>query len=96
MSLTVAELKRRIKPGVKLQSIYVPGSRFVGPDDPFFTNVATVVRAMSTQFTVNRPYKGPTSESYCSFPKASELQETEKGFRIVRGGGDVELEYEWR
>ncbi len=94
--MTVAELKRRIRPGVKLQSIYIPGRSFVGPNDPFYTNVATIVRVMSTQFTVNRPYKGPTSESYCSFPKASELQETAKGFRIVRGDGATELEYEWR
>ena len=90
--MTVADLKRRIKPGTKIQSVFT-GKSFGKPTDPFYTEVGTVVRVMSTQFTVNRPFKGPKSESYMSFPKASELFETENGFRIVTG--DTELEYKW-
>ena len=90
--MTVADLKRRIKPGVKIQSVFTSTS-FGNPTDPFYNEVGTVVRVMSTEFTINRPFKGPKSESYCSFPKASELFETENGFRIVNA--DTELEYKW-
>ncbi len=91
--MTVAELKRRIQPGTKLQSIYTGKGPF-GPTDPFYTEIGTVRRVMSTQFTINRPFKGPDSESYCQFPKASQLEETPAGFRI-RTEHTV-LEYVWR
>lgn len=93
--MTVAELKRRIQPGTKLKSVYVgPTSSMFGPEHPFYNEVATVRRVMATQFTVNRPYKGVDSESYCTFPKASELTETPNGFRITKGEYTV-LEYVW-
>jgi hypothetical protein len=94
-SMTVAELKRRIQPGIKLRSVYVaPASSMFGPEHPFYTEVATVRRVMSTQFTVNRPYKGPDAESYCDFPKASQLEETLNGFRITKAPNLI-LEYVW-
>lgn len=91
--MTVAELKRRIRPGVKLRSVW-NGTGMFTAEHPFYTETATVVRVMSTQFTVNRPYKGPQSESYCTFPKASELEETPNGFRITSAPNMV-LEYVW-
>jgi hypothetical protein len=91
--MTVAELKRRIQPGVKLRSVYT-GAGMFPPSHPFYTETATVRRVMSTQFTVNRPFKGPDSESYCTFPKASQLEETPNGFRIVCGPS-LTLEYVW-
>jgi hypothetical protein len=91
--MTLAELKRRIKPGVKLRSVYT-GAGLFSPEHPFYTEVATVRRVMSTQFTVNRPYKGADSESYCNFPKASQLTETPNGFRITCSPALI-LEYVW-
>ncbi len=93
--MTVAELKRRIQVGTKLQSVFVnPTSSMLGPEHPFYTEVATVRRVMSTQFTVNRPFKGSDSESYCSFPKASQLEETADGFRINISPNMI-LQYRW-
>ena len=94
MSLTVAELKRRIQPGVKIQSVH-PGHGLTPcpPDHPFYTEVATVREVNTVGFASERPFKAGKL-SHCDWPKASQLVETPDGFKIIRASNMI-LRYRW-
>ena len=95
--MTLAELKRRLQPGVKLQSIHVSTSGVVATHE-FFKHVAVVSRNQRSGFAVKRPtWAGREDvESFCGWPPASCLQELPDGFAILEcANGPMFLKYKW-
>lgn len=82
--MTVAELKRRLVPGTKLTLI----NCLMGPCQ----KLRTVERIRSKHFVFHAHEKNRESVLQC--PKASQLIETENGFRILNDG-EIAVEYVW-
>lgn len=84
--MTLVELKRRLVPGTKLTLV---GSR-MGP--------CRKLRIVESVTTVDVGMSGDDVSkdrvSYLPWPKASQLQETDKGFQVVIEG-ETAARYEW-
>lgn len=76
--LTVAELKRRLKVGMKLR--HVTDYRGNACDEVFTIGHIRTVDVIFSELD------GEPRKSYLAWPKASELRATAKGWEIVRGG----------
>lgn len=88
--LTVAELKRRLVVGAKL----VQTLNLRGPCE----NPRTVAEVSTTEVRFSGPGSDGAPESRLwslSWPKASQLRETEDGFEIDFAPGRVGVRYRW-
>ena len=83
--MTVAELKRQMIPGTKLTLT----NSLLGPCN----KPRTVARVNSVDFMLHQDDKPGAPVSHCRWPKASQLVETPKGFRIMEGD-EIAVEYE--
>jgi hypothetical protein len=85
--MKVAELKRRLTPGVKLRLT----DTLMGPTDK--VRVVAKTNSVDVMFTGDNIDEGKFS--HLPWPKASRLFATPDGFEIVEENGEVSARYKW-
>ena len=89
--MTLKDLKARIIPGAKLVLVHC----LMGP----CRKERTVAEVNTVDFMMTGDGIREGRVSHCRWPKASQLEETAKGFRVweddYRGGREIGVEYEW-
>lgn len=85
--MTLADLKRRLQPGVKL--------RLVKRTDTACNLKRTVRRAQTNAVTMTGESVPGGVESWVYFPKASGFKETDGGFDLTHYGNTIGYKWGW-